>query len=276
MSSTPLVVIAGLPGSVGRALVTAVQAADGLSLAPFGLTSPRHAGSVHRQDGADIELEDAANLSRRGVPPGSVVVDFSVPEAVIPNVERYCAAGVPFVLGTSGDRSAEAAALVQNSASAAVIGANMAIPVILLQAAVAHLAERFPGAMRGGALSIVESHQVAKRDVSGTARAMLPDLAALGLPASVDVIEAIRDEARAREWGVPEAHLAGHAYHDLVLDDASGEASLILSTRVHGRAVYASGALAAVRYLVDRVAEGARARVFSMIDVLTGAPAGNG
>ncbi|MEO0603962.1 MAG: dihydrodipicolinate reductase C-terminal domain-containing protein [Myxococcota bacterium] len=264
------VVVAGLPGSVGRALVTALQGVDDLHLVPIGLTSPRHAGTVHEQDGAQVQLVDASTLDRQPLPEGAVVVDFSIPDAVMPNVERYCAAGVPFVLGTSGDRIPEASARVEQSEVAAVIGANMAIPVILLQAAVAHLAETYPGAMRGGTLAIRESHQVSKRDISGTARAMLPDLAALGVPAGVEMIEAVRDEGLARAWGVPEAHLAGHAYHDFVLGDVSGAASLGLSTRVHGRAVYAEGALAAVRYLVAQVATGARGRVFSMVDVLRG------
>lgn len=262
------IVIAGLPGSVGRALVAAVQAADDLELVSFGYTSARHAGQVFEQDGARVELLDAATFGQRPLPEGAVVVDFTVPDAVVPDVRRYCEASVPFVLGTSGDRIAEAAALVEGSSTAAVIAANMAIPVILLQAAVAHLASAFPGAMRGGALSIVESHQLAKRDVSGTARAMLPDLGALGLPAEPEVIESVRDEARAAAWGVPEAHLGGHAYHDFVLQDASGEAWLTLSTRVHGRAVYASGALAAARFLARRVRQGASGEVFSMIDVL--------
>jgi len=269
--TTPIpIVIAGLPGAVGRALVSAVRAAADLELAPVGFTSPRHAGAVHEQEGVRIMLLDASSVATAPLPPGAVVVDFSVPDAVVPNVDRYCRARTPFVLGTSGDRVAEAAQRVQGSDVSAVIAANMAIPVILLQAAVAHLAERFPGAMAGGALSIVESHQVAKRDVSGTARAMLDDLGALGLPAAPEVIESIRDEARARDWGVPEAHLGGHAYHDFVLDDASGAASLTLSTRVHGRAVYAAGALAAVRFLARRVAAGASGEVYSMIDVLGG------
>ena len=260
------VVIAGLPGSVGRALVSAVVAADDLSLVEFGFTSARRAGTVHEQDGVRIELLDAVAFS--GVPDGAVVIDFSVPDAVVPNVQRYCAAGVPFVLGTSGDRVDEAAAIVRASEATAVIAANMAIPVILLQAALSHLAAAFPGALSGGELSIVESHQIAKRDISGTARALLSDLTALGLSAGPEVIESIRDEARARAWGVPDDHLEGHAYHDIVLDDASGAASLLLSTRVHGRAVYASGALAAARFLAAAPRD--RGRVYSMIDVLRG------
>lgn len=265
MTAATPVIVAGLPGSVGRALVAATQEAPDFELVPFGFTSTRHAGLVHEQDGARIELFDASSFADHPRPEGAVVIDFSVPDAVVPNVERYCAASVPFVLGTSGDRIAEASALVEQQEGCAVIAANMAIPVILLQAAIRHLATAFPGAMQGGGLSIVESHQAAKRDVSGTARALLPDLAALGLPASADAITAIRDAARQRQWGVPDEHIAGHAYHDFAIHDASGAASLTFQTRVHGRAVYASGALLAARYLVRHQRPG---RVFSMIDVL--------
>jgi len=264
------VAIAGLPGAVGRALVSAVLASPDVELVPVGFTSSSHAGRVHEQEGARVELVDASGFASERLPAHSVVIDFSVPDAVVPNVERYCRERVPFVLGTSGDRVADAAAHVLQSETSAVIAANMAIPVILLQAAVAHLAARFPGAMAGGGLAVVESHQAAKRDISGTARAMLGDLALLGLPATVDAIEAIRDEARARERGVPEAHLGGHAYHDLLLEDPSGDATLTFGTRVHGRAVYAAGALAATRFLVRRLRGGSRGEVFSMIDVLEG------
>lgn len=262
------VIVSGLPGSVGRALVDALSKADDLALVPTALTSARHAGTVHEQRGVSIDLIDAARFGEHAWPEGAVVVDFTVPEAVVPNVERYCARGVPFVLGTSGDTLQHAAALVRGSATSAVIAANMAIPVILLQAALSDLARRFPGAMAGGELAIVESHQVTKRDISGTARALLDDLAGLGLPADGSTIASIRDEARARAWGVPEPYLEGHAYHDIELRDASGTASLTLSTKVHGRAVYATGALTAVRFLAEAVASGARGEVYDMSDVL--------
>lgn len=266
--STPIIV-AGLPGAVGRALVSALVDAADLALVPRGLSSARHAGTVHEQAGARVALVDAATFDAQPWPEGAVVIDFSVPDAVLGNVDRYCAAGVPFVLGTSGDTVTQAAARVLQSETSAVIAANMAIPVILLQAALTHLAATFPGAMRGGALSIVESHQTRKRDVSGTARAMLADFGQLGLPATADGIEVIRDEDRASAWGVPDEHLAGHAYHDFVLEDASGAASLTFTTKVHGRAVYAAGALTAARFLVGKLAEGSQGEVFDMIDVLT-------
>ncbi|MEN0067109.1 MAG: dihydrodipicolinate reductase C-terminal domain-containing protein [Myxococcota bacterium] len=263
------VVISGLPGAVGRALVDEVTRADDLELVPIALTSPRHAGSTYETDDGAITLVETAQVGEQPLPRGTIIVDFTTPSAVLPNVEHYCSARHPFVLGTSADTISQAAARVKASAVSAVIAANMAIPVILLQAALAHIAERFAGAMTGGTLSIVESHQVAKRDISGTARAMLGDFEALGLPVSPQTIEAVRDEARARAWGVPEAHLEGHAYHDFVMDDPSGAASLTFATRVHGRAVYAAGAITAVRYLHEQLQAGVRGEVFSMVDVLT-------
>lgn len=97
----------------------------------------------------------------------------------------------------------------------------------------------------GAKLSIIESHQSTKKDVSGTARAI-----AKSLDQPVSIIRSIRDPKTQQMIGVPAEYLDGHAYHDFSLSCPGGEV-IISSTRIHGRRPYAHGALAVAKAIVD-------------------------
>jgi 4-hydroxy-tetrahydrodipicolinate reductase len=161
---------------------------------------------------------------------------------------------------------------VESGEVPAIIAPNMAAPIVVLQAAVRHVAERFPGALSQYSLAVEESHQAAKRDVSGTALQLLGGFRALGLNLSTKAIVSHRDpEYQSRVLGVPEAHLHGHGWHWYRAHSADGSVALELSHRINGRRVYAEGALTAVRFLRRQIAQGCRGRVFSMLEVLEGA-----
>ncbi len=87
------------------------------------------------------------------------------------------------------------------------------------------------------AVNIIESHQLGKKDTSGTAR-----LVANTLGIEEWTIKPVRDVGVQRLLGVPEEHLNGHAYHDFIFRDSSVE--IKVSTKIHGRKTYAEGALA--------------------------------
>lgn len=92
-------------------------------------------------------------------------------------------------------------------------------------------------------VSIAESHQAGKKDVSGTARALskLIDF-------DEETIVSVRDRTTQLALGVPEEYLDGHAYHDFVF---TGQGVTIkVLTQVHGRATYAEGAIAVAERLV--------------------------
>ena len=98
-----------------------------------------------------------------------------------------------------------------------------------------------------------ESHQQAKRDTSGTARALVRSFRQLGIDVDEGRIEALRDPERQRaELGVPAEYLDAHAYHRYQLDAAGGSVRLALEHNVVGRRVYAEGTLLAVRFLRER------------------------
>ena len=198
----------------------------------------------------------------------AVAVDYSSPDAALENVSAFASVGLPFVMGTTGFDRARAEALVRSSNASAVIAPNMAAPIVALQEALRHVAEVYPNALAGHRLDVWESHQAAKKDVSGTARALIPHFQRLGLVGDESAIASIRDPARQRELGVPQDALGGHGWHHYEGTSATGDVTLTLGHRVNGRRVYAEGTLRAVEFLWQETESGSRGEVFSMADVL--------
>lgn len=266
--------LAGVPGKMALELLACVPPEHpSLRILPLALSSARNAGSwsggsrklalLDAAAPATVEALRAALAGR-----SAIALDFTAPAAVATNARIYEELRLPFVMGTTGD-TAPAVEAAKRADIPAVVYANMAAPIVAFLAALEETAKRFPGVLEGFTLRIEESHQAAKRDVSGTARRTLPLWGALGAaPAAEHAIESIRDPARQRELGVPEDSIGGHAYHTYRIDNPAQAVSLALSHRVHGRRVYAEGALRAARFLHRQVEAGAAPRVFTMIEVL--------
>lgn len=75
------------------------------------------------------ENADGAALTPQALAGVEAVIDFSQPEAVMPNIRRAAEAKVPMVVGTTGwyDGLAEARRLIEEHGSALVFGANFSI-----------------------------------------------------------------------------------------------------------------------------------------------------
>lgn len=118
---------------------------------------------------------------------------------------------------------------------------NLSLPMIRFLGAFQAFAEAIKPGMEA---RIVESHQSTKVDKSGTARALA---GALGIAESE--IKSVRDPAIQLALGVPEGHLGGHAYHYFLFNGQ--EIEIGISTKIHGRATYAEGALALAQVLAN-------------------------
>lgn len=94
-------------------------------------------------------------------------------------------------------------------------------------------------------VSIIESHQKNKKDVSATAK-----LLAKSLGRTEKIIISIRNPKDQQKLGIPTAHLDGHAYHKVTFmhDGLSTE----FSVTVLGRETYAKGALKIARDLLRK------------------------
>jgi 4-hydroxy-tetrahydrodipicolinate reductase len=111
---------------------------------------------------------------------------------------------------------------------------NLSLPMIRFITSFPEFAQKIRPGMK---MVITESHQSTKADTSGTARAVTK---ALGIPDSE--IKSIREPEIQLALGVPEEHLAGHAYHDFTF--IGQDVEIKVTTKIRGRAAYINGALA--------------------------------
>ena len=292
------VMMNGLPGAMGCEIAAACLRRAGVSLAPYALTGPGQPDEVSVDDGsggslmtvklyppeARDELAERVSADYGSAPAGSFVcVDFTHPTAVNDNAEWYASTGMPFVMGTTGgDRDALTACVDAAPKAYAVIAPNMAKQIVALQAALEQMASEFPNSFEGYQLSVTESHQSAKADTSGTAKAISSSLATLSgeskrFTEPFKAISRVRDPILQRSGGgylhqgvspVPEKGISGHAFHTYSLTSGDGNVEFQIRHNVVGRSTYAEGTVDAAVFLAGRVAAGAETRRYTMIDVL--------
>jgi len=145
----------------------------------------------------------------------------------------------------------------------------MAKQIVGFQAMMEYAAKTFPDLFSGYTLSVKESHQKGKADTSGTARAIIGYFNKLGIPFTEQQIIMERDpENQKIKWGIPEEYLKGHGWHTYALVSEDKTVKFEFTHNINGRDIYAAGTLDAIFFLHRKALEGAKGRVFSMIDVL--------
>jgi 4-hydroxy-tetrahydrodipicolinate reductase len=271
------VMVNGIPGNVAGTVARHVQNDARFALMPFSLTGPEIVQAETTVEGRSIRL----------IPPGQreaviagireqcgrfLSVDYTHPTAVNANAEFYCRWHLPFVMGTTGGDRQQIEQTVRDSDIAAVVAPNMARQIVGFQAMMEYAADTFPGLFQGYTLEIRESHQRAKADTSGTAKAMVRTFNRLGVPFGEEQIAMERDpQVQRSRWGVPEQYLTGHGWHTYTLVSADKTARFEFTHNINGRDIYVRGTLDALFYLEKKLAAGARGELFTMIDVLKGA-----
>mmetsp|Transcript_9479 Transcript_9479/g.29382 ORF Transcript_9479/g.29382 Transcript_9479/m.29382 type:complete len:286 (-) Transcript_9479:90-947(-) len=272
------VMMNGLPGAMGHE-VSAACLRRGFGLAPVALTGPGMPSDCAVTEGSqtvNVRLVTAAEDQRAAVAAmqaqfgkGLVIIDFTHPSAVNPNVDIYTAQKCPFVIGTTGGDRAKMMKVTEESGTYAVVAPNMCKQIVAFQATMDKMATDFPNAFAGYKMELVESHQSTKADTSGTAKAMVESFNQLGVePFSVEDIKKVRDPAQQQEMGVPAEHVNGHAWHTYTLTSGDGSVQFQFKHNVCGRRTYAEGVADAVQFLAEKVQTGSKKRIFSMIDVL--------
>jgi len=276
MNEIVKVMVNGLPGDMASNIIKHVLRDDRFKLVQDALTGSEvplshfWVGSWLASLISPDQREEAiaAIMKREGA---FISVDFTHPSSVNSNAEFYCNHGLPFVMGTTGGDRKRLNETVAASAIAAVIAPNMAKQVVGFQAMMEYAASVFPNLFAGYSLDIRESHQKDKADTSGTAKAMVGYFTKLGIPFSEDRITMERSPTVQRDiLGVPERYLGGHGWHTYKLVSPDGTVKLEFTHNVNGRDVYAMGTLDAIAFLNKKVKEGAKGKVFTMIDVLKG------
>ncbi|MGI3777157.1 MAG: 4-hydroxy-tetrahydrodipicolinate reductase [Janthinobacterium lividum] len=249
--------IAGIAGRMGR-LLAAEVVRSGATLSGGTL---RPGSDALPPEGVAV-LADFGALARAS----DVVVDFTNAGTVQGHAVAVAAAGVGWVLGTSGLSAADEAAVVEASGRAAVVHApNFAPGVVLVLAMAERLAAALPAAEYDA--EILEMHHRQKVDApSGTALGLGRAVAAGRGVALADVMRTAREgQAGARREGeIGFAALRGGQVvgeHTVLFAGASEH--IALTHRAFDRGVFAGGAVRAAHWLGGR-----GAGLYGMGDVL--------
>jgi 4-hydroxy-tetrahydrodipicolinate reductase len=256
-AALPLVV-SGAGGRMGRSIASLVRDDPGFQLI----------GGIGREEGAlpdgapVVRLERAESLLQRA----EVVIDVSAPALLGALLEKFGdglgARGL--VVGTTGLGGAEERLLEQRAAAGPVLtAANFGVGVNVLLG----LVRRAAAALPDFDVEIVEAHHRRKEDApSGTALA-LGEAVAAGREAD---LEQLRRDGRSGRPGVrPEGEIG---FHSVRGGEIVGEHQVLflgdmerveVVHRASDRALFASGALRAARWVAGRPPGR-----YSMLDVL--------
>jgi 4-hydroxy-tetrahydrodipicolinate reductase len=270
------IMVNGLPGNMASNVVRHALADSRFELIPQSLTGPEITETETIIDSVSFSLilprDRNQTISAIKEKEGAFLnVDFSLPPAVNSNAEFYCKQGIPFVMGTTGGDRKLLEDTVLASSISAVIAPNMAKQIVGFQAMMEYASKTFPDLFKGYSLEIKESHQKGKADTSGTAKAMVRYFNHLGLAFTEGEIIKERDpETQKNVLGIPEEYLSGHGWHTYSLDSNDKTVHFEFTHNVNGRDVYAMGTLDALIYLDNKVKQGSKGKIYTMIDVLKG------
>ncbi len=270
------IMINGIPGNMAVNVAKHALDDERFEVIPYSFTGPEIVETQYVTDSLNITLIQPEKrkqaISEIIDMVGSFIsVDYTHPLAVNGNAEFYCKHNLPFVMGTTGGDRKLLEDTIKESSIPAVVAPNMAKQIVGFQAMMEYGAKSFPRLFKGYLLQVRESHQKGKADTSGTAKAMIRYFNELGMPFAEDGIIKERDpETQRVKWGIPEEYLSGHGWHTYTLISEDQTVRFEFTHNVNGRDIYAKGTLDAISYLYKRIEEGAKGRMFTMIDVLKG------
>ena len=255
------VVVNGAAGKMGREVIKAVSAAEGMHLVGAIDLNPnvlgQDAGEVAGCGPVEVPIladAEAVLASATQEEVQGVVVDFTHPDCVYENVRSAIAYGVRPVVGTSGmnaEQIKELAEFADKASTGCLVVPNFSIGVLLLQEAVVKAAKFFDH------VEIIELHHNQKADApSGTAvktAQMLAETGKIFNPAQVDETEKM---AGARGCTGPEnvnihsVRLPGLLAHEEVIFGSPGEIYTIRHDSMD-RASFMPGVLLAIRKVTE-------------------------
>ncbi|MEP7344805.1 MAG: dihydrodipicolinate reductase C-terminal domain-containing protein [Gemmatimonadaceae bacterium] len=188
-----------------------------------------------------------AGISRESLSQPEIAIEFTQPEAALPNVLACVRAGIPVVVGTTGwyDNLPQVEQAVGADGGSVFYAPNFSLGVALFM----QIAEQAARAMRDVEefdAHIVETHHRAKKDAPSGTAASLRAIVREGLGRDVAI-------SSVRVGAVPGTHE--------LLFDASFE-QIRLTHEARDRRVFAAGAVRAAEWLVGRQG------VFTMRDML--------
>lgn len=207
------------------------------------LARERGVDVVARLDLAEIADRQGAVATLKRV---QVAIDFTSPEAAVPNIELCLEAGCPVVVGTTGwyGELPRVRGLVEKKRGALLWAPNFSVGVALVRALCTRAGELLRG-LEGYDVRITETHHAQKKDApSGTALLLRDALASSGREVPITSI---------RTGEVP-------GRHEITIDSVYEQ--IVIAHDARSRRVFADGAVRAALWLRGRQG------VFTMDDVL--------
>lgn len=212
----------------------------------------RELEALARERGVDVvaRLDVAETRERRealaALARAQVAIDFTTPEAAVPNIELCLDAACPVVVGTTGwyGELARVRGLVEQKQGALLWAPNFSVGVALVRALCARAGELLRG-LDGYDVHLTDIHHAHKQDApSGTALLLRDALASSGRAVPITSI---------RTGSVP-------GRHEVSIDGPHEH--VVIAHEARSRRVFADGALRAALWLRGRRG------VFTMDDVL--------
>ena len=248
--------VIGCAGRMGRMLIREIAGTEGCALAggvvkPGGAALGQDLGMLGTLGRLGLEATDDPDQLLRSA---DVVIEFTGPAATAEHATLAARAGTPLVIGTTGLESDDEAAVREASKSVPIVwAANTSLGINLLLGLVEQVAQRLGPDWD---IEILEMHHRQKIDApSGTALA----LGRVAATARGVVFEEAAERGRDGITGPRRSGSIGFAalrggdnigeHH--VLFAGMGE-QLTLSHRATNRAIYATGAVRAARWVVGR------------------------
>jgi 4-hydroxy-tetrahydrodipicolinate reductase len=178
------------------------------------------------------ENQDGRALTPATLQEVDVVIDFTTPHAVIPNVIRSLEAGVPIVIGTTGwyQHLEKVRELAMERKGALLYGSNFSIGMNFFFKAVQAVAPVLKHGYRG---SLVERHHVHKKDKPSGTAVTLQNILESGSGEKVEI-------ASVREGETVGMHL-------LMLDSAND--TILFTHDAKSRLGFAEGAVRAAEWI---------------------------
>lgn len=260
------VVITGVSGRMGVALLEGVIADDALTL---HAAIDRSGSALIGQDaGAQFGMETGVRVTSDlaiALNGADILIDFTRPEAAMQYLVACEQAGVKMVIGTTGFTEQEKAAITSVADKCAVVFApNMSVGVTLLISLVEQAAKVLN---EGYDIEVVEMHHRHKVDAPSGTALRLGEAAAQGLgqtlkDCAIYTREGVTGEREAGKIGFATLRGGDVVGDHTVIYAGTGE-RVEITHKASSRATFALGALRAAKFLADK-----KTGLFDMRDVL--------
>ena len=260
------VAVAGAGGRMGRMLIEAVLAADGLQLS--GALEVAQAPALGHDASAFLGHASGVPIGadlRAGLAGAQVLIDFTRPEGTLAHLAVCRELGVNMVIGTTGFSVAQKAQIAEHAQHVAVLLApNMSVGINvvlkLLDVAARALNEGYD-------IEIIEAHHRHKVDAPSGTALQLGEVVAAALGRDLKVCAVYGREGVTGERDPSTIGFATVRGGDIVGDHTvlfagTGE-RIEISHKASSRATFAQGALRAARFVAQR-----RSGLYDMNDVL--------